>query len=98
MNRLLKLIENLIGAYSYLRIVASPLLIGLIAGIVVYANKQDTTGLILAICIAIAGLVIGILLANWAKRKMGTVAFVARVDASPDIDDALRKGKEEEKE
>ena len=76
---------------------ASPTLIGLFIGIVVYANKTDEIGLVIAIGIAVCGIICGILLANWAKRKVGTTEFMARINASPDINEAVRNQNTEKK-
>jgi len=76
---------------------ASPTLIGAFIGIVVYANKTDEIGLIIGVLITLCGIVCGILLANWAKRKMGTTEFMAKINASPDIDEAIRNQTQEKK-
>ena len=93
MKQVLKFIEKSIDHFNYLKIMASPTLIGAILGVIIYANKTDQLGLTLAAVVTIIGIVCGILLANYAKRKMGTTEFIARVNASPDIDDAMRNGK-----
>ncbi len=73
------------------------MLIGAIIGIIVYANKTDEVGLFICILITLGGIVCGILMANWAKRKVGTTEFMARVNASPDIDEAIKNQKEGKK-
>jgi len=94
MNKLLKLLEIIIEAFSFMKIVLSPLLIGLFIGIVIYANKTDNVGLIIGVVVTFAGLITGILLALWARKNSGSaVEFNARVNASPDIDEIIKKDK-----
>ena len=45
-----------------MKIVLSPLLIGLFIGIVIYVNKTDNIGLIIGIVVTLTGLIAGILL------------------------------------
>lgn len=93
MEAILKFIRTFIDQYNYLKIMASPTLIGAFIGVIIYLNKTDKIGLILASIVTIIGIVCGVLLANYAKRKGGTTEFIARVNASPDIDDAIRERK-----
>ncbi len=94
MSKLHKLLENLVEAISFSKIVLSPLLIGLFIGIVIYANKTDGVGLIIGLIATLTGLVLGILLATWARKKSGSATeFNSRINASPDIDEAIKKGK-----
>lgn len=94
MNKLLKLLEIIIEAFSFMKIVLSPLLIGLFIGIVFYVNKTDNIGLIIGIVVTLTGLIAGILLTLWARKKSGSaVEFNARINASSDIDEIIRKDK-----
>ncbi len=78
---------------------ASPTFIGAFIGLIIYANNYNTVGLTIGILILVIGVICGILLANWARKNGGTVDFMARIDASPDIDEAIREknGKERKK-
>lgn len=80
-----KFLEILFEIIGWIRIVISPLLIGCITGFVIYYNKPDATGTTLAIGIASLGLLLGVIWATKIWRKHGTMAFLSRVDASPDI-------------
>lgn len=94
MSKLYKLFENVIEAFSFLKIVISPFLIGLFIGIIVYANKTDSIGLIIGIAITLIGLFAGIKLALWARKKQGSATeFNARINASPDIDEIIKNDK-----
>ncbi|XZF15190.1 hypothetical protein ACTHGU_03565 [Chitinophagaceae bacterium MMS25-I14] len=68
-------------------IAISPLLIGIISGIVLYANWPVTVALIIAVILALTGLVAGIMLARHAWKNKGTIAFLARIAATPELDD-----------
>lgn len=84
----------MIEVFSFLRIVISPLLIGCFIGIVVYTNKTDDVGLFIGVLFVIIGLIVGIKLAIWARKNQGSVTeFNARVNASPDIDEIIKKDK-----
>lgn len=98
MKILTDFIEKLIDFMSYLKIVASPTLIGAFLGIVVYSSRTDGLGLAIGIIILVVGIIVGILLAEWAKKNGGTTEFYNRINASPDIDDAVReKPKQDQK-
>lgn len=90
MNLFIKLFEKLIDFWNYIRIMISPILISAFVGLIIYANKTDLVGLGIAILITICGCIVGVLLANWAKRNGGTTEFMGKVHASPDIDDAVK--------
>jgi hypothetical protein len=82
----MKILEWLISFIAWLQIVASPLFFGLIIGFVIYGIYPTTTGLILGIAVATLGLVIGIIFATKIWKKRGTVDFISRVSASPELD------------
>jgi hypothetical protein len=82
----MNLFEFFIELLGGLRIVASPLLGGLIAGGIVYGMKQDTVGLVAGIVIAASGLIIGIVWATRVWKKHGTMQFLSRINASPELD------------
>lgn len=82
-----KVFEWITEAIGWLQIVASPLLIGLGIGAFVYFPNPTTMRLIIAISIATSGLIIGILFATkiW-KTKEGTIWFLSRIMATPELD------------
>jgi hypothetical protein len=65
----------LLEVFGWIRIVASPFLIGALIGFGVYISKPDTTGLIIAIVIASIGLIIGIIWATKVWRKGSTLDY-----------------------
>lgn len=94
MSKLHKLLENIVEAISFMKIVLSPLLIGLFIGVIVYANKTDSVGLFIGSAVSLTGLITGILLALWARKKSGSATeFNSLINASPDIDEIIKKDK-----
>lgn len=86
----MKILENSIEAYYYLRVVLSPLIFGAIIAFIVYNTVEAPFNEILAIVIILSALYAGIKWANWARKKHGSSNFIAKVDASPDLDE-IRK-------
>lgn len=73
---------------GWLQIFLSPVIISLIVSIVIYAAFDSVLSQILSILIFIIGITIGIKLANRIyKSKEGTMHFVSRVSASPELDE-----------
>ena len=71
---------------GWIQIVASPLLIATIIGFIVYVSRPNTTRLIIGIAIVVIGLIIGIIWATKIMKTKGTIHFMSRVDASPELD------------
>jgi hypothetical protein len=59
----MKIAKWITSIIAWLQIVVSPLLIGVVIGFIVYYNISGLTGLVLAVVISTAGLIIGII---WA--------------------------------
>jgi len=85
--------ENKRGFFDYffeiigwLQIVASPLLLGLIIGACIYFSNPSTVRLIAGISVATLGLIIGIIIATRAWKRKGTMHFVSRIMATPELD------------
>lgn len=92
MHRVFEYIMEIIG---WLQIVASPLLIGLGIAAFIYFPNPTETRMIIAIIIAVLGLIIGIVWANRIWKTKGTIWFVSQVSATPELDNLT--GKETEK-
>ena len=71
---------------GWLRIAVIPLLVGCIIGFVIYGLTKTKTGLVLWIICTLIGLGLGIKWATHVWKTMGTMNFVSRIDASPDLD------------
>ncbi|HKZ67267.1 MAG TPA: hypothetical protein VJ111_12965 [Chitinophagaceae bacterium] len=80
---LFELFTEIVG---WLKICASPFLFGLVIGAIVYLFKPGTTRLIVAILVVTTGLCTGILWANRIWRKKGTIHFMSRTMATPELD------------
>jgi hypothetical protein len=76
---------------GWLQIVASPLLIGLGIAAFLYFPNPSETRLIIAIIVAVLGLVIGIVWANRIWKTKGTMWFVSQISATPDLDNFTEK-------
>jgi F0F1-type ATP synthase assembly protein I len=71
---------------GWLQIFVSPFLVGLIIGSIIYFFNPGTTRLIIAVFITITGLFTGIVWANRIWRKKGTIHFMSRIMATPELD------------
>jgi F0F1-type ATP synthase assembly protein I len=81
-----KIFEKITELIGWLQIAISPTLLGFGIGCIVYYNFQNSTGLILGIVISIIGLICGIVLATNKFKTTGTVQFLSRVSAAPELD------------
>ena len=83
--KVFELIPEIIG---FIQIMISPLLIGILLGAVFYVAEPTGLGMILGGCTAAIGLVIGVLWAANEWKGKGTVWFMSRLMATPELDDA----------
>ncbi len=72
---------------GWLQIVASPLLLGLIIAAFIYFSNPTLWRLIIAIGVALLGLIVGLVFATRIWKKQGTIHFVSRIMATPELDD-----------
>lgn len=89
--KIIKVFENITEAIGWLQIVVSPTLICGGIGAFIYFRNPTLTNLIIAICISFVGIVGGILYANKIWKTKGTVWFMSRVNASPELDNLNEK-------
>lgn len=78
--------ERFTEIMGWIQIVASPLLLAAIIGFLVYISKPNTIRLIMGIVIVVVGLIIGIIWATKLWKRKGTMHFMSRVNASPELD------------
>jgi|SRR5687767_13268636 len=78
---------------GWLQIFVSPFLVGLIIGSIIYFFNPGTTRLIIAVFITITGLFTGIVWANRIWRKKGTIHFMSRIMATPELDNTEDRNK-----
>ena len=86
-----KFLKFLTAFFAWLQIVVSPTIAGIIVGAGIYAYKRNTTGLVIGIIIASAGLLTGIVWATKIWKKTGTVEFMSKLNATPDLDNLENK-------
>ena len=85
-GRIFRIFELITESIGWLQIVVSPLLIGLIVGAIFYFPNPTTTRLVLGITVATLGLVIGIIGATKQLKGKGTIWFMSRIMATPELD------------
>jgi hypothetical protein len=84
----LDLFEKSTEAIGWFQIFMSPFLIGVIISAIIYFPNPNTLTLVLALVIILLGIIIGIRLASKIyKSENGTIHFISRTDATPDIDE-----------
>ncbi len=74
---------------GWLQIVASPFLVAVILGAIIYFPKPTTTRLFLAVAIVTTGLIVGIIWATRVWRRKGTNHFISRIMATPELDNTV---------
>ena len=63
--------ETLTEIIGWLQIVASPLIMGLVIGFIIYLSRPDNMGLFIGVAVALVGLIIGIVWQpRFGKRKV----------------------------
>ena len=83
---------KIIESYSFLKIVLSPLIIGIISGFVLYLYfDRSQTGVMLFGACALLGLIGGIIWATRVSMKYGALHFISRTEASDDVTEAVRE-------
>lgn len=89
-----KTFERIIEIVGWIQIVLSPTLIGIVFGLGIYYNFPTDLGMICGTLIAIIGLIIGIIWATKKFKSTGTIHFLSRLSAIPELDN-LEKIKKE---
>lgn len=75
----------LLEILGWLKIVISPTLIGALIGGLLYLYYKNETGVYLGVSIAVLGLVVGVIWATNIWKKQGTMNFLSRTNASPEL-------------
>lgn len=79
--------ERFTESLGWLKIAASPTLVGLVIAAIIYFPNPTSTTLIIGLLVAILGLATGIVWATKHLKKNGTIDFSSRVMATPELDD-----------
>jgi hypothetical protein len=83
MHKIFEIITEIVG---WIQIVLSPTIIGIAFGFGIYYNFPNEIGMVLGILIAVIGLIIGIIWATKKFKTTGTIHFLSRVSATPELD------------
>jgi ABC-type amino acid transport system permease subunit len=84
---MLKYFELFTEIIGWLKIAASPTLLGLFAALFIYFLNPTKSTLIIAVIVFKLGLIIGIVIATKKfKSSKGTIWFLSRTMATPDLD------------
>lgn len=71
---------------GWIRIVCSPLFLGLFLGVLVYLDKPSDLRLGIGLSLTFLGLFVGIIWATRVWRRSGTMSFLSRITATPELD------------
>jgi len=74
-----KIFHFILELFSWLKIIASPFMIGSVICLIIYANFDTQLGLFGAFFFAILGLIIGIIWATLVWKKQGTHFFLSKI-------------------
>lgn len=72
---------------GWVKIALSPILISTFVGGLIYFLKPNDATMVIAIVILLAGFITGIYFANKAWKKDGTMHFLSRTMATPELDE-----------
>jgi hypothetical protein len=81
-----KIFETITEIIGWIQIVLSPTILGIALGWVIYYYFPTLTGLIFAILAVGIGLVLAIVLATKKFKTTGTINFLSRISATPELD------------
>ncbi|RTY85908.1 hypothetical protein [Flavobacterium sp. GT3R68] len=84
--KIFEIFEKISEIYAWLKIVFSFTMTGLIIGTIIYYLNQTIPILILGICISLFGFIFGLTFATKMWKGKGTMWFLSRVMASPELD------------
>ena len=83
MHKIFEIITEIVG---WIQIVLSPTLLGIGFGFGIYYFFPNLTGMILGILFVIIGFIIGIIWATKKFKTTGTIHFLSRISATPELD------------
>jgi len=80
------IIEFLIEVWGWVKIMASPFLAAVFVGSFIYFPSPNTTKLVIASSLVFAGLIGGVILANRAWKRNGTMDYLSEIMELHDFD------------
>lgn len=81
-----KFFHTVMEIVGWLQIAASPTLLGSFIAAVVYFSNPSTTTFIVSLGIFISGIILGVYFATKIWKTKGTVWFMSRIMATPELD------------
>ena len=87
----MKIIERLLSALAWLQIFISPAIIGAIAGVAIWLALRGLLGVILGLIAGLSGCISGIVFAEKARLGKGTIEFMSRITAHPELREKEKK-------
>jgi hypothetical protein len=85
--------ETFTEIMGWLQIFASPFLIGLFIGAIIYIARPGRITFLVGLALLIVGVTLGIVWATRAWKKKGTIDFISRVMSTSESDNAEDTGK-----
>ena len=83
MHKVFEIITEIIG---WIQIVLSPTLLGIGFGFGIYYYFPNQNGMIFGIIISVIGFIIGLIWATKKFKTTGTIHFLSRIRATPELD------------
>ncbi len=80
-----RIFDYLLEAIGWIRIIASPFLIGVVIAAIIYLPNPNSTRLVIAISLTVLGLIVGIMWASKVSKSGSTFTFVSRILGTPDL-------------
>lgn len=87
----LTVFDKITEAIGWIQIVLSPVLLSLLIGVPFYLSNESTFTFIILCLLFLTGLIVGIIYANKIAKKRGTINFLSRISASPELDNKEEK-------
>ncbi|MFC6225065.1 hypothetical protein ACFP2F_17585 [Hymenobacter artigasi] len=81
----MKLIEQLLSSLAWLQLFIAPALIGSFLGLLLWLNFRSGWGVVGGGILALLGIGVGIAFAEKARRGKGTIEFMSRTSAHPEL-------------
>ncbi|MCC3153843.1 hypothetical protein Q3A66_13020 [Hymenobacter sp. BT770] len=87
----MKIIERLLSVLGWLQIFISPAIIGAVTGAFIWLALRGSLGIVLGLSMGILGCFAGSVFAEKARRGKGTIEFMSRTIAHPELREKEKK-------
>ena len=88
----MKLIERVLSALAWLQIAASLAVVGLALGLLLWLAIRGIWGVGIGVAVALLGCGAGAVFAEKERRGKGTIVFLSRLIAHPELKNNEKKG------